>query len=47
MGHLQTKDQQELYWKIIVTDYISGVGEGNPEANGTGLGGNGLIVLKY
>lgn len=29
------------------SDYISGVGEGNQEANGTGLGGNGLIVLKY
>jgi hypothetical protein len=29
------------------SDYISGVGEGNQESNGTGPGGNGLIVLKY
>lgn len=29
------------------SDYISGVGEGNQKINGIGLGGNGLIVLKY
>jgi hypothetical protein len=33
--------------QYLDSDYISGVGEGNQESNGTGKGGNGLIVLKY